>query len=76
MSKGMEFLKYAVLTDADGNRSRIIKVRGVEAGLNHIEITTQSRVERENKITTVHRIFTEEVSTESGTVLSDVEVNV
>jgi hypothetical protein len=62
MSKSLDFIKNAVLTDANGNRSRIIKVRGAESGLDHFEITTQSREEREDKVATVHRIYTEEVS--------------
>lgn len=60
MSKSTDFLRDAILTDAEGNRSRIILVRGHEEGLDHTEIHTQSAFERENGIKTVHRVFSEE----------------
>lgn len=61
MNKQLEFLKDAILTDGDGNPARIIKIRGNEVGLDHLEITTQSKEEKELGITTRHRIYTEEV---------------
>lgn len=62
MSNSVKFLTHAILVDGQGERSRIIKVRGAEEGLNHLEVTTQSSWERENGIATVHRITSEEVT--------------
>jgi hypothetical protein len=64
MSKGADFLKQVVLSDADGNRARIINVRGGESGLDYLEITTQSKQERIDKIATRHRIYSEEIRLE------------
>lgn len=60
MSQSTDLLRDILLTDTDGNRSRIVNIRGKEAGLDHTEITTQSPEEREGGIKTVHRIYSEE----------------
>ena len=60
--KDLGFLKDTILIDAEGNRSRIINVRGHEAGLDHLEITTQSPWEKSEGLKTVHRIYSEETS--------------
>jgi hypothetical protein len=61
MSKGIQFIKDSLLIDSEGNRSRLIRVRGGESGLDHLELVTQSPCEREMGIATRHRIFSEEV---------------
>lgn len=66
MSKDTDFLRDAILSDSDGNRARIIEIQGAEAGLDHLEVTTQSKWERENGIATKHRIYTEECTVEQG----------
>jgi hypothetical protein len=60
-AKEDEFLKQIILMDSDGNPSHIISVRGTEAGLDHLEITTQSEEEVEFGIATQHRLFSSEV---------------
>ena len=60
MSKSSDFLKRVLLIDAEGNKSKIINVRGHESGLDHTEITTQSTWEREEGIMTIHRIYSSE----------------
>lgn len=62
MSKDLDFLKQAILSDSEGNPSKVIRVRGSEAGLDHIEILTQSTAEKEDDIVTKHRIYTEETT--------------
>jgi len=61
MSKSTDFLREVLLVDSEGNRSKIIDVRGHEAGLDHFEVITQSPWERENGIKTRHKIYSEEV---------------
>lgn len=55
------FLRSAVLTDPDGNKSEIIGTRGAEAGLDHIEITTQSREQKKAGTKSVLKLYAEEV---------------
>ena len=66
MSKSLDFLNVAVLTDVDGNRAKIIKVRGSEEGLDHLEITTQSAPQKEENVATCWRLYNTEVLTEEG----------
>jgi hypothetical protein len=60
MSQSTDLLRDIFLSDTEGNRSKIINIRGHEAGLDHTEITTQSPYERSEGLKTVHRIFSEE----------------
>lgn len=50
-----------LLRDSEGNESAIRSVRGAEAGLDHLEVITQSPQERELGISSRHRIFSEEI---------------
>ena len=54
------FLKDLILTDPDGNKSKIIATRGAEAGLDHVEIMTQSREQKREGLKSVRRIYAEE----------------
>lgn len=58
--KSIDVLKELFLKDIEGNRSKVIRVRGVESGIKHLEIWTQSSFEKENGIKTVHKITTSE----------------
>lgn len=62
MSKSLAIVKSLFLQDPEGYSSKIIDVRGVEAGLDYLEITTQSRHEKEIGIKTIHKVFTLEAS--------------
>ena len=64
MSKSTDLLQDFMLTDSDGNRSRVVHVRAAEAGLDHTEITTQSTHEKDLGIVTVHKVFSEEFTVE------------
>ena len=58
--KELDFLAEVILRDSDGHRSHIIATRAAEAGLDHLEITTQSRHEKSLGIKSIHRIYTTE----------------
>lgn len=55
------FLRDVILTDPDGNKSKIINTRGAETGLDHLEITTQSRQQKEAGTKSVLKLYCEEV---------------
>lgn len=61
MSKSSDFLKTVFLIDPESDeKARIVCVQGSEGGLDHLRIFTQSTVQRENGIATMHRIYSEE----------------
>lgn len=60
-SQTTTFLRGVLLTDPDGNKSKIINVRGAEVGLDHLEITTQSREQKEAGTKSIRRLYCEEV---------------
>jgi hypothetical protein len=62
MSKATEFLHKVFLEDSEGKRSRIISIRGCEQGLDYLEITTQSTMEKLDGVATRHCVYTEEIS--------------
>lgn len=61
MSKSTDTLRDILLTDADGNRSRIIDIRPTEK---YTDIICRSPFEHENGVVTRHRIFSEECTVE------------
>ena len=62
IGKSLTFLKEVFLVDEHGATAKIIKVRALEAGLDHVEITTQSAWEREQGVASIHRVYSEEVA--------------
>lgn len=50
-----------LLQDPDGNRSKVIGIRGAEEGLDHIELTTQSPFQKEGQVKSVRRIYATEL---------------
>jgi hypothetical protein len=60
MSTDINTLKTLFLVDSDGNKSRIVGIRGSEAGLDYLEISTQSKEQKEFGINTVLRIYASE----------------
>ena len=58
----LDILLDILLNDPDGNCSKVIGIRGAEAGLDHIEITTQSQDQKEGGVKSIRRIYAEEVS--------------
>jgi hypothetical protein len=53
-------LNDLLLTDSNGEKSRIVGVRGAESGLDYLEISTQSKYEKDNGIKKVHKVYTTE----------------
>ena len=49
-----------LLQDPDGNKSKVIGIRGAEEGLDHVELTTQSPTQKEGRVKSVRRIYAEE----------------
>lgn len=49
-----------LLQDPDGNRSKVIGIRGAEDGLDHIELITQSPNQKEGRVKSIRRIYAEE----------------
>lgn len=50
-----------LLRDPDGFRSKVISIRGAEAGLDHIELVTQSALQEEGHVKSIRRIYAEEI---------------
>ncbi len=61
MSKSTNLLRDILLTDIEGNRSRIVHVDSSET---YFDIYTMSPMERASGIATRHRIHSEECSVE------------
>jgi hypothetical protein len=61
MMSDISILEDIFLTDPiDGDEVRIINIRGAEHNLDHLEISTQTRAQKDVNLKTVHRIYTEE----------------
>jgi len=56
----IKLIKELFLTDEDGEKVKVIDMRGVESGLDYLELSTQTKFQRESGIKTVHKIFTSE----------------
>lgn len=66
MQASLDFLKTSLLTDWQGNPAPIISVRAAEAGLDHLEIVTQSEAEKETGMKTVRRITIVEAAVDAA----------
>lgn len=59
----IKLIKEIFLTNTNGEKAKIIGLRGAEAGLECLEISTQTKSQLEEGVKTVHKIYiTEELS--------------
>jgi glycine cleavage system regulatory protein len=57
----IKLLKELLLVDNEGNKAKIIGVRGAESGIDHLEIAVQSKEDKEHGIKVVWSLTSTEV---------------
>ena len=60
MNKSLEFLRYALLVDSDGEKARIVDTEGAEKGHDCLVIYTQSTQNKKDGIRNKIKIYISE----------------